>query len=148
MVFSGGFCIAQDFLVYTAKGEITVKNGDKSDKVVPGMVLQATSVLTIPAEARLVILYEKNKELYTVKNPTTDQLGNLIKKDGNTTQQLTESYLAFIKQKITDSGNPKDKNYKQTAATSYRETDSLLLKVLVPETPVDSTKNKGNKGSK
>lgn len=132
-------CYSQDFQVYTSKGNITVKNGDKNELVVPGMILKSTSVITIPSEARLVVLYETNKELYTVKNPTTDQLGNLIKKDGNTMQQLTESYLAFIKQKITDSGNPKDKNYKQSAGTSYRDADSLLLKALVQDEKTDTT---------
>lgn len=131
---------AQDFQVYTSKGDITVKNGNTIEKVVPGMILKSTSVITIPEESRLVVLFEKEKQLYTLKNPITEQLGNIIKSNGVTTQQLTESYLAFVKQKITDTGNPKDKNYKQSAGTSYRDADSLLLKVLVPGEAVDTTK--------
>lgn len=131
---------AQDYLVYTVKGDVVSKDGEKVVKVETGMILGAKTVLVIPAEARLVVFCETSKELSTIKVEATDVLENLVNKQGNTTQQLTESYLAFIKQKITDSGNPQDKNYKQSAGTSYRETDSLLLKTLVHDEPVDTTK--------
>lgn len=135
-----GVLSAQDYQVYTVKGDVAFKEGEKVVKVETGMVLGAKTVLVIPADARLVVLCETSKELSTIKVEATDTLENLVKKQGNTTQQLTESYLAFIKQKITDSGNPQDKNYKQSAGTSYRETDSLLLKTLVHDEPVDTTK--------
>ncbi len=132
---------AQDFQVYSVKGAVTVKNGASPESVTPGMTLKANSLLDIPADARIVVLLESKKELHTLKGPAVDQVGNLVKKEGHSTQQLTESYLAFIKQKMTDSGSQKDRNYKQSAGTSYRETDSLLMQVLVPiQESVDSTK--------
>lgn len=134
-------CMAQEFRVYTVKGSVTVKKGNGQENVVPGMILNSSDVLTLSVDGRLVVLSETDKALHTIKNPSTDYLGTLMKKEGNTTQRLTESYLAFIKQKIADSGNPKDKNYKQSAGTSYRETDSMLLQVLVPES-ADTTRKK------
>ena len=133
---------AQTYQVYSVKGDIVLEQGGKKEKVIPGMKLLAGSVLTIPEQSRLVVLDESKKELYTVKIAANDELGKLIVTNGNTTQQLTDSYMAFIKQKITDSGDPKEKNYKQSAATSYRETDSLLLKILVPKDNTDSTQVK------
>lgn len=147
-LFLYSLCYAQDFQVYSSKGEVSVKKGDTVELVGPGMLLKPSSIITIPDGARLVILNEKEKKLLTLKNPTTDQLGNIIKSSEVSSQNLSESYLAFVKQKITDSGNPKDKNFKQTAGTSYRETDSLLVKVLIPNTPSDTTKKKSNKSDK
>lgn len=131
---------AQDFQVYTVKGDILVQKDGKQEKVAPGMKLTAGSVLTVPAQARLVVLDESKKELYTVKTAATGELGKLVKTEGTSTQQLTDSYMAFIKQKIMDSGNPKDRNYKQSAGTSYRETDSLMLNILVPAEIPDSVR--------
>lgn len=131
---------AQDYLVYTVKGDVIYKSGASVVKVEPGMKLNAKVQITIPADSRLIVLNEASKKLYTIKVETVDLLENLVKKQGNSTQQLTESYLAFIKQKITDSGNPKDKNHMQSAGTSYRDADSLLLKTLVPDEQVDTTK--------
>lgn len=139
---------AQDYQVYTVRGDVAFKEGEKLVKVAPKMVLGAKTVLIIPAESRLVLLCETSKELFTIKVKATGTIENLLKKQGNTTQQLTESYLAFIKQKITDTGNSKEKNYKQSAGTSYRETDSLLLKTLVPQNPIDTTKKDKGLSSK
>ena len=134
-------CFAQEFQVYSVKGAVAVKNGASPDAVIPGIALKSNSVIDIPADARLVVLLESKKELHILKGPAVDQVGNLVKKEGHSTQHLTESYLAFIKQKITDSGSLKDRNYKQSAGVSYRETDSLLMQVLVPvQESADSTK--------
>jgi len=141
-------CFAQSFQVYTTKGDITVKSNKGLEKVLPGMALNASDIISIPIEGRVVILCEQDKRLYTIKNPATDKLEKLIQTEGNTTQQLTESYLQFVKQKITDSGKPMDKNYKQAAGTSYRDADSLLLKALVPEEKADTASVKNNENKK
>lgn len=120
---------ARDYLVYTVKGDITVNN---NEKVVPGCTLKSTDKLSIPTDSRLVILDESSKVLYTLKTPSTKTLEEIIKNEGNTTQQLTDSYLTFIKQKITGINKNQDKNHMQAAGTSYRGEDSLLLNVIVP----------------
>ena len=126
-------CRAQDFQVYTTKGDITVASGHAQEIVVPGMSLSEKSILTIPDGARIVLLSEKDKKLYTIKEAAQAQLGSLIVRESSTTQQLTDSYLTFIRQKISDSGEPKEKNYRQSAGTSFRDADSTLIDVLVRE---------------
>ena len=133
LLMCGTFCFAQDFLVYTVKGDITVKKGGNIEKVTPGMSLKSIDFVNIPVESRLVVLNESNKELHTIKNASSDQLGRLIGVEGNTKQQLTDSYLSFIKQKIAGVDTQKDKNYMQAAGTSYRDVnDSTMLDILVP----------------
>lgn len=132
-LFLAPLCVAQDYLVYTVKGDVSVNNGGKTETVTRGMGLARSSVLTLSEGAKLVILSESENKLYSVKDVTGGKLSDLVKKDAGSAQQLTESYLAYIKKKITDSGDPKDKDYKQAAGTSYRETDSLLVDVIAPQ---------------
>ena len=70
--------------------------------------------------------------MYTLKNPANRSLGDIIKSEDNATQQLTDSYLTFIKQKITGVNKNQDRNHMQAAGTSYRGEDSLLINVLPP----------------
>ena len=128
----GSVCSAQDFLVYTVKGDITVYRGSKIEKIVSGMTLKSNDIINIPAESRLVILNESSKELHTIKAASNGQLSKLIVGEGNTKQQLTDSYLSFIKQKITGANSQQDKNYMQAAGTSYRDVDSTISNILVP----------------
>lgn len=71
---------AQDYLVYTVKGDVVSKDGEKVVKVETGMILGAKTVLVIPAEARLVVFCETSKELSTIKVEATDVLENLVNK--------------------------------------------------------------------
>lgn len=118
---------AQNYLVYTVKGNI---KSDNSVNVVPGMTLRADTRLSVPAESRIVILCESTKELHTIKTECSGSVKDLIKSTGNSTQQLTESYLAFIKQKIAGNDKVQETTYMQRTGTSYRDADSTLLNKL------------------
>lgn len=132
-LISATFCLAQDILVYTVKGNITITKGNNIEKVVPGMTLKSTDKVNIPAESRLVILNESSKTLHTIKNPGNDKLSNLLNNSNNSKQELTDSYLTFIKEKISGIDNKKDKNYMQAAGTSYRDVnDSTIVNILIP----------------
>lgn len=126
------FCFAQDFLVYTVKGNITIAKGKLIEKVTPGMIIKPTERLNIPAESRLVVLNESSKTLHTIKVSGNYTLSELINNSNNTKQELTDSYLTFIKQKVSGINDKKDKNYMQAAGTSYRGEDSLHINIIVP----------------
>lgn len=132
-LISATFCLAQDFLVYTVKGNITITKGNNIEKVVPGMTLKSTDKVNIPAESRLVILNESSKSLHTIKVSGNDILSKLLDNSNNTKQELTDSYLTFIKQKVSGIDDKKDKNYMQAAGTSYRDVnDSTIVNILIP----------------
>lgn len=132
-LISATFCLAQDFLVYTVRGNITITKGDNIEKVIPGMTIKSTDKINIPAESRLVILNESSKTLHTIKNQGNDKLISLLNNGNNSKQELTDSYLSFIKEKIYGIDNKKDKNYMQAAGTAYRfVNDSTVLKTLIP----------------
>ena len=137
----GGSCIAQNYQIYIVKGEVKFNNGTNETTAVAGMKIQADTKVTVPDGGRLVILDEANMKLQTIKTASSETIAELLKKDDVSVQQLTESYLSYIKSKMTNSGDPKDNNYRQSAGTSYRDPDSLLLQSLFPE---DTLKNSTN----
>ena len=137
-IIFGVSCIAQNYQVYSVKGDVKSLNGKNEAPVTIGMQIQANTKVIIPAGGRLVILDEANKKLHTINTSATGTIAELLKKGDVSVQQLTDSYLAYIKSKITNSGGTQDKNYKQSAASSYRDPDSLLLRSIFNE---DTLKN-------
>ena len=121
---------AQTYQVYAVKGEVTCVQGQNTIPVIVGMAINATVYVSISEGGRLVVLNESQKKLCTIKNATSGPIADLVIRKENTVQQLTDSYLAYIKSKMTDDGSPKDRNYRQSAATSYRDPDSILLELL------------------
>lgn len=128
---------AQSYQVYSVKGNVKTAKGvvKKGDKIA------GNTAVTVAVDCRLVLLSEADKKLYTVKVAGKGTLAELVKSSTTTSQTLTDSYLAFVKKKISGEDNT-DKNHMQSAGTSYRETDSLLMNVLIPEEKVDTIKKK------
>lgn len=136
-----GSCSAQIFQVYAVKGEVKCNDGQSETMVAVGMMIPPTTEVSVPEGSRLVVLNEADKQLRTIKNAVSGPIAELLKQDNVSVQQLTDSYLSYIKSKMLDSGNPKDSNYRQSAGTSYRDPDSLLLHSLFPK---DTLKNSTN----
>ena len=141
VLFLMAFCTlmsnSQTYQVYSVKGDVKTSKGivKKGDKIA------GTAVVVVAANCRLVILSEADKKLYIVKVAGKGTLAEMVKKSTTTSQQLSDSYLAFVKSKITGTENT-DKNHMQSAGTAYRETDSLLQNVLVPVEKVDTIRKK------
>lgn len=134
-------CPAQTYQVYAVKGEVKCNDGQSETIVVVGMLIPSTAKVSVPEGGRLVLLNEADKQLQTIKTASSSSIGELLKQEDVSVQQLTDSYLSYIKSKMTDSGDTKDRNYRQSAGTAYRDPDSLLLQSLFPE---DTLKNPTN----
>ena len=134
-------CLAQTYQVYAVKGDVKCVDGQSEVLATVGMFISHTTIVTVPEEGRIVVLNENDKQLHTIKTAASGTFSELLKKDNVSVQQLTDSYLTYIKSKMTDSGDPKDRNYRQSAGTAYRDPDSLLLQTLFPE---DTLKNSTN----
>ena len=136
-IASGLLCSAQTFQVYAVKGEVKCNDGQNETVVAVGMMIPPTAEVTVPEGCRLVVLNEADKQLHTIKTTSSGPITELLKQENVSVQQLTDSYLIYIKSKRTDSGDSKDRNYRQSAGTSYRDPDSLLLQTLFPEDTIN-----------
>lgn len=130
-------CSAQTFQVYAVKGEVKCNNGQSETVVAVGMMIPPTAKVTVPEGGRLVVLNEADKQLRTIKTAASGPITELLKQESVSVQQLTDSYLTYIKSKMTESDDPKDRNYRQSAGTAYRDPDSLLLQMLFPEDTIN-----------
>ena len=121
---------AKDYMVYTTKGTII----SKQHKVVKvGTIISSKDYIIVEKNSRLVILSEKEKRLYTISSECSGDLEILLKGKECSIRNLADTYLQFIKKKIQNNGNIEDKNYMQSAGTTYRITDSINIITLVDE---------------
>lgn len=134
-------CSAQSFQVYAVKGEIKCNDGQNETVASIGMMISPSTKVTVPEGGRLVVLNEVDKQLRTIKTSVSGPIAELMKQEEVSVLQLTDSYLTYIKSKMVDSGDTKDRNYRQSVGTAYRDPDSLLLQSLFPE---DTLKNSAN----
>ena len=112
-------CVAQSYLVYTAKGDIVSKDKAKTTQIKPGDQLTDKTVLTVSSDGRLTVIDEKSESLYTVKEGI-GTLSALIAAQQSKSRPVTPSFLAFVKEKVSTKNNPKDVNYMQAAGVTYR----------------------------
>lgn len=126
---------ARSYIVYSIKGNVIL---NQCDSIKTGSVLSSTDILRIDENAKLIILVEDEKRLYTIDVKCSGKLDELIKRKECSTRQLADSYLAFIKKKIFNSGNVEEKNYMQTAGTVFRETDSTVINAIITKQQKDS----------
>ena len=137
-IFMGTNSSAQNYIVYSVKGEIVM---NKTKEVKPGMSLKADDIIIIGQNSRIVILSEKEKRLYTIKTPGQGSLKQLFEKKENSFRKITDTYIAFLKKKISNADKVADKNYMQSAASSYREDDSTCVDIIISNAERDSTNN-------
>ena len=129
MVF---FCQAQTYQVYTVRGDVKCNNGLNESLATVGIVLQDNTKLTVPNGGRIVVLNETNRQLHTINGATSGTVAELLKKDDVHVLRLTDSFFSYIKSKLNESIATKDNSYLQSAGTSYREGDSIILQTLFP----------------
>lgn len=142
LFFFGLLCNAQDYQVYSVKGEIKCNDGQNEVIATVGMFISSTTIVSIPEGGRIVVFDEANKKLHTIKTASSGLILELLKKDDVSVQELTDSYLTYVKSKMDESNNLKDKNYRQSAGTAYRDPDSLLMQSLFPDDTLNNPNNK------
>lgn len=91
---------AQDLTVVYVGGKVTsVKNG-KNEKINVNSKLTKATVVDIPYEGKLDLIDEKNKKRYSISKPGKCDISTHISAAGNSTMELTERYLTYLKNQI------------------------------------------------
>ena len=124
---------AQTYIVYIATGDVTVMTNGQSQPLQKGQELNEQSVVSILQGGQVVLLNKAERKLYTIKSEGKGKLSTLLSVQGNKSQDLTEAYVSYISEKIKSDRETNQKNYMQSAGSSYRDADSTLLQTLYPD---------------
>ena len=124
---------SQQYKVYSVTGNVSAEG----KAIVAKQVLSAKSFLSIAKGGKVILFDSVHDSLITLKTEGRGTVATLIKASGNTEKKISGSYLSFITQKIT-SDEKRGSTYMQSAGSAYRDTDSLLLNVLVPNDSVNN----------
>lgn len=134
----GMSCKSQNYIVYSVRGIVIV---NKIKEVKPGMTLLADDKVEVGKNSRIVILSENDKRLYTIKSPGQGSLKEFFTNKDNSFRKITVTYMDYLKKKLSNPNKVDDKNYMQSAASSYREDDSTLVEIIISNAECDSTRN-------
>lgn len=116
---------AQTYHVYTVSGKVTSTVGGKSKNVTPKMTLTATTNLTVADASRIVLINEQAKQMCTIKGAAKGTVKQLLSGKTASVKIVSPQYIAVLMKKSSD--NTSRSAYMQSAATSFRDLDSLLI---------------------
>lgn len=132
-------CYGQSYQVYSIDGDVKLLKGNEESKLVPKKFLSPKDIIVVPENGKIVLFDEKAMKLYTIKQCGKKSIDAHLQAIGNSEKNITTQFLAFLKKKM-NGGN--EKEYMQSAATSYRDADSLLIDVLIPDPNNTNNKSK------
>ena len=127
MLFVSFVANAQQYKVYSVTGDVTADG----KAVVAKQSLSSKSYLSIAKGAKIILFEDSSNKLTTLKNEGKGNIASLVKLAGNSEKIISGSYLSFITQKMTCS-EKRDNTYMQREGASYRDDDSLLIDIIVP----------------
>ena len=128
MFFLCVVCQAQQYKVYSVVGQVTA-NGKQIQR---GMLIKGNCPIVIAENSKIIVLDERAKEMITLSSPISGQLKDIIGANSNR-KTLSDSYFQYVLKKMTEDDSPRDKNIMQSAATSYRDADSVMINIDYPE---------------
>lgn len=94
-----GIC-AQEFTVAYVGGKVTVIRNGKNERININSKLSRSTIVDIPYEGKLDLLDEKNKKRYSINKPGKCDIATHISISGNSTMELTERYLSYLKSQM------------------------------------------------
>ena len=116
---------AQKYIVFRVQGDVVA---DKN-VVASGDVLTSAMNVVIGPAAELMVIDEENNKIVTIKGEAAGLFSGIITAKSNSFKDVTSKYVSYMKQKLSNKG--KDKDYMQSAGTSYRDLDSIAKKRLL-----------------
>ena len=87
---------AQKFVVYTMIGKPTVSQGNGTRQLKLRDQLTLSSIINIPADAKVELFDEANRKQYILKSPGRASVSALIKDNRNNVITLTDRYFRYI----------------------------------------------------
>lgn len=109
------------YTIYSNSGVITLQQGREKIQLKNGMKLQPTSLVTIPAGGRLVIVNEETRERFTISESGSNSVAKLIL--GGKKKSLAQAEFNYLKKQLLSSNNAMD---RYTTVDRKTNLDSLV----------------------
>lgn len=119
---------AQDYTVTYVAGAVKGSDNGKSIAIKLNSKISVSTIVDVPEDGQLQLIDEKQSKRYTISTAGIGTVPSLMQKKGNSIMQLSECYLAYIKDQIGGKGNS-EKLMKAHVYTDYATvTRDMLVK--------------------
>lgn len=116
---------AQNYIVFRVNGDVLYNK----QQLEVGENVSSSIEILIDKDSELMLIDENNNKVITIKGYKEGKLIDVLNTNDVTLKDVTSKYVSYIKQKLSNKDN--DRNYMQSAGTTYRETDSIAKQRLL-----------------
>lgn len=116
----------QTYYVYSVSGKVTENATGKSKSVTPKMTITDVTNLSVADGSRIVLVNEAKKQMYTVRGTAKGTVKQLLAGKSASIKTVSPQYIAVLMKKSSGATSNRS-SYMQSAATSFRDLDSLLI---------------------
>lgn len=110
---------AQNYIVFRVNGDVLYNK----QQLEVGENVSSSIEILIDKDSELMLIDENNNKVITIKGYKEGKLIDVLNTNDVTLKDVTSKYVSYIKQKLSNKDN--DRNYMQSAGTTYRKTDSI-----------------------
>lgn len=111
--------VAQQFEVLSITGSVEVGGeGEPKHELMLREKLTPSSFLNVPFKAKIELLDEKKRVMYTIKTPGYATLGSMVANKQNSVLRLTEQYLSYLKTRLKGKGELTSRKYSDPATVT------------------------------
>lgn len=141
LLFVSVAAYGQTYYVYSVSGKVTESATGKSKSVTPKMTITDATNLSITDGSRIVLVNEAKKQMCTVRGAAKGTVKQLLAGKSASIKTVSPQYIAVLMKKSSGATSNRSA-YMQSAATSFRDLDSLLIQSDSIMRPTDSLKTK------
>ena len=127
---------AQNLQTYHVVGDVTYMKDGSSQPLVMQTIVTPSTVVNVPYGGKLELIDPTNSKRITISQPGKGTVEVLSKAEGNTVANVSERYVAYVKNQMTNKGLTAQKRYTDFA-TVTRAVEQYVEENQKPKTFAD-----------
>ncbi len=109
---------AQNLQTYHVVGDVTYMKDGSSQPLVMQTTVTPTTVVNVPYGGKLELIDPTNSKRITISQPGKGTVESLSKAEGNSVSNVSERYVAYVKNQMTNKGLTAQKRYTDFATVT------------------------------
>lgn len=119
---------AQQYDVYSVRGEVNVRCGKQKTALRRGQTVARDAVLSISSGGRLQLLDRQSSRMFEIVRPCSGTVEALVAGGTASVKTVSARYLRYlVAQLLRQRADADDRDYMARSAQAYREGDSLFV---------------------